>query len=79
MARLDPVQSHSSRRAAIAFASQGGTRVPGFVSGGLLPAKMRGKTLRGMVHITDYCKPAKKAKRFVASSTHSRLVTHSSS
>lgn len=28
--------------------------MPGFVSGGLLPAKMRGKTLRGMVHITDF-------------------------
>ena len=34
---------------------QGGTRVPGFVSGGLLPQKMRGTTLHGMVHITDYC------------------------
>ena len=31
-----------------------GTRVPGFVSGGLLPAQMRGKTLHGIVHITDY-------------------------
>lgn len=28
--------------------------MPGFVSGGLLPQKMRGKTLNGMVHITDY-------------------------
>ena len=31
-----------------------GTRVPGFVSGGLLPAQMRGTTLHGIIHITDY-------------------------
>lgn len=33
---------------------EGGTRVPAFVTGGILPAAMRGKTLQGPLHIADW-------------------------
>lgn len=33
---------------------EGGTRVPAFVTGGFLPASMRGKTLEGPVHVADW-------------------------
>ena len=33
---------------------EGGVRVPTFVSGGLLPAAMRGKVLTGLVHVADW-------------------------
>ena len=33
---------------------EGGTRVPAFINGGLLPAAMRGKTLFGLAHVADF-------------------------
>jgi len=33
---------------------EGGIRVPSFISGGLLPNKLKGKTYDGLVHVTDF-------------------------
>lgn len=33
---------------------EGGTRTPAFVTGGILPQAMRGQTLKGMAHISDW-------------------------
>ena len=37
---------------------EGGHRVLAFVTGGLVPAAMRGKKLEGYVHAADWCKQA---------------------
>ena len=34
---------------------EGGTRVPAFVTGGVLPSSMRGMTVPGPFHIADWC------------------------